>query len=75
MYTRHAKRSHTHVKDAVVQVEFGGLWRQQNNPACTKSVRGLTMLKLRDTIKKKKKNNNNNQFREPVWPSGKALGW
>ena len=33
------------------------------------------MLKLRDTIKKKKKNNNNNQFREPVWPSGKALGW
>ena len=30
-------------------LEFGGLWQQQNNPACTKSVRVFIMLKL-DTI-------------------------
>ena len=34
--------------------EFGGLWKHQNNPARTKSVRVLTELKL-DTIRKKKK--------------------
>ena len=34
--------------------EFGGLWKQQINPACTKSVRVFIMLKL-DTTKKKKK--------------------
>ena len=32
--------------------EFGGLWKQQNHPACTKSVRVFIMLKL-DTIRKK----------------------
>ena len=35
-------------------LEFGGLWKHQNNPACTKSVRVFIMLKL-DTIRKKKK--------------------
>ena len=34
--------------------EFGGLWKQQNNPAYTKSVRVFRMLKL-DTMGKKKK--------------------
>ena len=32
------QKSHTHVKDPVVQIEVGGLWKCQNNPACTKSV-------------------------------------
>ena len=35
--------------------EFGGPWKQQNNPACTKSVRVFTKLKLNTTQKKKKK--------------------
>ena len=38
-------------------LEFGGLWKQQNNSASTKSVRSLLnveMLKL-DTIRKKQK--------------------
>ena len=34
--------------------EFGGLWKQQNNPAYTKSVRVFRMLKLHTTGKKKK---------------------
>ena len=35
----------------------GGLWKHQNNPACTKlGVRAIIRLKL-DTIKKKKKKN------------------
>ena len=34
--------------------EFGGLWKQQNNSACTKLARVFKMLKL-DTIQKKKK--------------------
>ena len=29
------KRSLAHVKDPVVLVKFGGLCKQQNNPACT----------------------------------------
>ena len=33
--------------------EFGGLWKQQNNPACAKSVRVFIMLKL-DIVRKKK---------------------
>ena len=32
------QKSHTHVNDPVVQIEVGGLWKRQNNPACTKSV-------------------------------------
>jgi len=32
------QKSYTHVKDPVVQIEVGGLWKRQNNPACTKSV-------------------------------------
>ena len=34
--------------------EFGGLWKQQSNPACTKSksARAFIMLKL-ETIQKK----------------------
>ena len=34
--------------------EFGGLWKPQNNPACTKSFRAFSGLKL-DIIGKKKK--------------------
>ena len=34
----HAKRSHTHVKILQAMSEFRGLWKQQNNPACTKSA-------------------------------------
>ena len=34
--------------------EFGGLWKQQNNPACIYSVKVFRLLKL-DTIRKKKK--------------------
>ena len=34
-----AKISHTHIKDPVVLSEFNGLWKHQNNPACTKNVR------------------------------------
>ena len=34
--------------------EFDGLLKQQNKPACSKSVRVFIMLKL-DTIQKKKK--------------------
>ena len=34
--------------------EFGGLWKPQNNPACTKNVIVFIMLKL-DTIRQKKK--------------------
>ena len=34
--------------------QFGGLWKQQNNPAYTKHVSVFKMLKL-DTIQKKKK--------------------
>ena len=34
--------------------ELGGLLKQQNNPACTKSVRAFRVLKL-DTIGKKKR--------------------
>ena len=33
--------------------EFGGLWKQQNNPACTESLGVFITLKL-DTILKKK---------------------
>ena len=32
--------------------EFDGLWKQQSNPACTKSARAFIMLKL-ETIQKK----------------------
>ena len=35
-------------------LELGGLWKHQNNPASTKSVRVFMMLKS-DTIQKKKK--------------------
>ena len=38
MYTL-AKISHTHIEDPVVHVivwYYGRLWKQQNNPACTK---------------------------------------
>ena len=40
-----------HVKDPAVDVELGGVWKQQSDPACTKSVR---VLKL-DAIRGKKK--------------------
>ena len=33
--------------------EFGGLWKHQSNPPCTKSVRVFKMLKL-DTVRKKR---------------------
>ena len=52
MYT-HAKRSHTHTKDPLVHDKFGGLWKHQNNQACTKRFRDFIMLKL-DTVRKKK---------------------
>ena len=32
--------------------KFGGLWKHQNNPACTKSVRVFTMLKLGTILSK-----------------------
>lgn len=37
---KYAERSHTHVKDHVRSPcqEFGGFWKSQNNPACTKYV-------------------------------------
>ena len=37
----HAKISHTHVKDPSLlsMLEFGGLCKHQNNPACTESVK------------------------------------
>ena len=35
-------------------LEFGGLWKHQNNPACTKSARVFIMLKF-GTIRKKRK--------------------
>ena len=28
----------THVKDPAVDVDLGGVWKQQSNPACTKGV-------------------------------------
>ena len=34
----HTKSSPTHVKDSIALSEFDGLWKHQNNPACTKSV-------------------------------------
>ena len=46
MYT-HAKI--THIKDPMA--EFGGSWKQQNNPACSKSARVFKLLVL-DTIRK-----------------------
>ena len=66
MYTL-AKRSHTHVKDPLVHVKSGGLWKHQNNQACTKSFTDFIMLKL-DTIRKKKMKNKclkSNQNRRP----------
>ena len=48
-----AKRSHRHVKDNVVRVSVRWIM-ETPNPACIKSVRVFTMLKL-DTILKKKK--------------------
>ena len=41
----HAKRSHMPVKD-VSDSEFGGIWEQQNNPACTKSVKSLQNVEV-----------------------------
>ena len=38
--------THTHIKDPVVPVRFGRLWKHQNNPACTESVRIFEMLKM-----------------------------
>ena len=35
--------------------ELGGLWKHQNNPACTKSVRVIRMLNLGHYIRKGKK--------------------
>ena len=44
------KQPHTHVKDPVIHVTVQwGLWKHQNSPACTKTVRVFKMLKL-DTI-------------------------
>ena len=37
----HAKRSEMHVKDHVVMSGFGGLWKHQINPACTKKCQSL----------------------------------
>ena len=34
----HAKRSRTHAKEPVVRVRVCALWKQQNNPACTKMI-------------------------------------
>jgi len=45
VYT-HAQRSPTHVKDPVAHDRVRWLWKHQNNPACTKSVRAFIMLKL-----------------------------
>ena len=41
-----------HIKDPVVPVRFGRLWKHQNNPACTESVRIFETLKM-DAIQKK----------------------
>ena len=37
-----------------LESEFGGLWKHQSNPACTKSVKVFILLEL-DTIRKMKK--------------------
>ena len=49
----HAKKSPTHVTDPVVHVEFGGLWKHQNNPAYAKNVRVLIMLKMKKARRSK----------------------
>ena len=50
MYLLACKRyKHTLGKDPVVRVWCGGLWKHQNNPACTKSVRVFKGLKP-DTV-------------------------
>ena len=35
--------------------EFGGLWKHQNNPACTKNARVFSRMLKMDTKRKKKK--------------------
>ena len=42
--------------------EFGGLWKHQNNPTGTKSVRVFIMLKL-DTIGKKKEKKKHDEWK------------
>ena len=41
----------THIKDSVVHDRVWWLWKHQNNPACTKSVRALRVLKLDTTLR------------------------
>ena len=43
-----------HVKDPAVDVDLGGVWKQQSNPACTKGVRVFRVLVL-DAIRVKKR--------------------
>ena len=55
------KKEHIHMlKTLQCMSEFSGLWIDQNNPACTKSVRVFRVLKL-DTIQK------NKIFQFPCW--------
>ena len=46
MYIRMLKMTHTRT---LSMSEFGGLWKHQNDPACTKSVRVFIMLMLDTT--------------------------
>ena len=52
----HEKRPHICTsKNLQSMSEFDGLWKQQHNPACTKSARVFIMLTLNTKSKKKKK--------------------
>ena len=45
VYTQ-AKRSHTHVKDHLVDVRVMWIMKTPNNPACTESVIAFVILKI-----------------------------
>ena len=40
----HAKRSHMHTKDPLVLVRVWWIMENQNNPACTESVKSLRVV-------------------------------
>ena len=57
------QKDHIHMLKILQSMsEFGGLWKHQNNPACTKSVRVFS-VKL-DTIRKKKTLNMNKNLKQ-----------
>ena len=59
--------------------EFGGLWKHQNNSACTDSVKSLQNVEAGHYTEERRPTDTDIrqalQDREPVGPSGKALGW